>query len=204
MKRAVEELRERENAREAILTHSHRARMLSKQAILLIHNNAFVDAKAKIDEAKRLMEELDQHLLEHVEFHDYEEVHAAGEEYAEAAILYELRSSSSFPLPELLGVSPQTYLLGIGDVVGELKREAMDSLRLGDIEAAENDLRLMEDIYLSLLSMEEASLLLKGLRRKLDIARSVIESTRGELTTETGRRRLIESIRELIGKIDEK
>jgi len=178
--------------------------MLSKQAILLIHKDATDDAKAKIDEARQLIIELDQLLVKHAEFHEYEEVHAASEEYAEAAILQGLKSSSSFPSTDEIGVSPQTYLLGLGDVVGELKREAIDGLRLGDMEAAESELRIMEEIYLTLLSMEEASLLLKGLRRKLDVARAVIESTRGELTTETGRMRLTESIRELMSKLGEK
>jgi predicted translin family RNA/ssDNA-binding protein len=60
----------------------------------------------------------------------------------------------------------------------------------------------MEEIYLNLVSVEDASLLLKGLRRKLDIARGVIENTRAELTAEAGRRRLNESVSRLSKKID--
>jgi len=48
----------------------------------------------------------------------------------------------------------------------------------------------MEEIYLNLVSIEEAQLFLKGLRRKIDVARSIIENTRGELAAEIGRQRL--------------
>jgi predicted translin family RNA/ssDNA-binding protein len=63
-------------------------------------------------------------------------------------------------------------------------------LRNGDLEAAEENLTTMEQIYLNLTEMEEASLLLKGLRRKLDVVRMVNERTRAEITTEVSRERL--------------
>jgi len=59
----------------------------------------------------------------------------------------------------------------------------------------------MESIYLSLISMEEAPML-RGLRRKMDIARGVIERTRSEITAEAGRRRLDESVRRLTERLE--
>jgi predicted translin family RNA/ssDNA-binding protein len=59
----------------------------------------------------------------------------------------------------------------------------------------------MESIYLNLVSMDEAPLL-KGLRRKMDIARGVIERTRSEITAEAGRRRLDESVRRLSERLE--
>ena len=66
----------------------------------------------------------------------------------------------------------------------------MDGLREGDLEAAESSLETMEEIYLYLVEAEEASMMLKGMRRKLDVARGVTERTRAEVTAEAGRRRL--------------
>jgi len=94
-----------------------------------------------------------------------------------------------------------SYIMGLADVPGELRRQALDALRVGEMERAETLLLRMEEIYLSLVSMEEATLL-KGLRRKLDIARGVIERTRSEVTAEAGRRRLDESVRRLTEKLD--
>jgi len=204
MKRAVAELRARERARDEVLSRVRRARMLSKQAILLVHNGALEEAEAKIGEARRLIDEAEPHIEEHADLGGFDEVHAAREEYAEASILHGLKTAGAFPKPEAIGVPIYSYLLGLGDVVGELRRDALDELRAGDLESAEAKLGLMEHIYLSLLSMEEASLLLRGLRRKLDVARGVIERTRGELTAEAGRRRLNETVKRLVGKLDER
>jgi len=200
VKRAVAELRTREKARDEMLTRSRRARMLSKQAIMLIHNGELKEAETRIGEARRLLDEAKPHLKDHAEL-GFDEMRAAREEYAEASILHGLRTAEAFPTPEAVGVPLPDYLLGLGDVVGELRREALDALRVGDLASAEAELTRMEHIYLSLVSAEEASLLLKGLRRKLDIARGVIERTRGELTAEAGRRRLGEAVEQLSEKL---
>jgi predicted translin family RNA/ssDNA-binding protein len=50
--------------------------------------------------------------------------------------------------------------------------------------------------------MEEASLLLKGLRRKVDVCRMVNERTRAEITTEVSRERLRRQLGELGDRLD--
>lgn len=203
VRRATEELRGREAARDEVLSRARRMRMLSKQAILLIHNDAKEKASVNLEDARKLFEETRPHVERYPELNYYEDVEAALEEYAEAAILLGLETKSAYPEPEDIGVGLTSYLLGLCDVPGELRREALDELRTGDFEAAEAYLRRMEEIYLNLLSVEEASLLLKGLRRKLDIARGVIENTRAELTAEAGRRRLNESVSRLSERLRE-
>jgi len=85
-------------------------------------------------------------------------------------------------------------------VPGELRRQALDALRRGDIETAEARLSTMQEIYLTLVIMEEVPLL-KGLRRKLDITRGVIERTRSEVTAEAGRRRLEECMQRFTDRL---
>jgi len=201
--RAVEELRSREGARDEVLPRARRARMLSKQAILLIHNSSYVEAGERLEQVRALLGEMGPHLGEHPELEFYEEVEAAREEYAEASILHGLKAEGAFPEPEEVGVPVMSYVLGLGDVPGELRREALDALRRGDLEAAEGELGLMEEIYLNLVSAEEASLLLRGLRRKLDIARRVVENTRGDVTAEAGRRRLGDAVKRLSEKLED-
>ena len=111
-------------------------------------------------------------------------------------------SSISFP-PEEITVPHYSYLLGLGDVPGELRRQALDALRVGDLDLAESRLVMMEHIYLNLVSMDETHLL-KGLRRKMDITRGVIERTRSEVTAEVGRRRLNESVERLYERLGDK
>ena len=195
-----DELLDREKARDEALTRARKARQLSKQAILLDHNKQPEKAQANILEARRLLDEMKPYIKDHQELDQYDEVEAAHEEHAEATILHTLLEEDKYPSLEQAAATPTRYLLGLGDVPGELRREALDALRIGDLEKAERNLTRMEQIYLHLIAMEDASLL-KGLRRKLDIARGVIEATRSEITAETGRRRLTETLNKLSDRI---
>lgn len=198
--RAAEELRLREQAIDDVMDRARKARVLSKQAILHVHGGSIKEAREKLEEAGRYLREMIEFIGEHAEIGRFDEVSAAREEYSEASIIFKLKTSNAFPSPSEVGVSSGTYLLGLGDVPGELRRQALDALRQGDIERAEALLGTMERIYLSLVSMEETPFL-RGLRRKLDTARGVIERTRSELTAEAGRRRLLESVRRLNEKL---
>jgi predicted translin family RNA/ssDNA-binding protein len=48
----------------------------------------------------------------------------------------------------------------------------------------------MDEIYIELMAMDEAYMLVPGLRRKCDVARRIIESTRGDVTQEVRRKSL--------------
>ena len=200
VKRGAEELRLRDKALDKVMERARRARILSKQAILRVHSGEELEAGKRLKEASGLISEMDAIIEEHPELGRFDQVSAAKEEFSEASIIMALTESGEFPDPASLTVPMTSYLMGLGDVPGELRRQALDALRLGDIETAEARLSTMEEIYLSLVTMEEVPLL-KGLRRKLDIARGVIERTRSEVTAEAGRRRLGESVRRLTERL---
>lgn len=82
------------------------------------------------------------------------------------------------------------YVLGLADVIGECRRLALDALREADVEKAEKCLQIMDEIYTELMGMDEAYMLVPGLRRKCDIARRIIETTRGDVTQEARRNSL--------------
>ncbi|UCD45264.1 MAG: hypothetical protein JSV27_01830 [Candidatus Bathyarchaeota archaeon] len=201
VRRAADELRVREAAIDDVMDKARRARVLSKQAIIRTHNGALGDAEGRLDEAKKFLEEVSIIVEDYPDLGRFEQVNAASEEYSEARIIHSLTFSGSFPSPEEVGVPIHVYIMGLGDVPGELRRQALDALRVGDMELAEARLETMESIYLSLVSMEEAPML-KGLRRKMDIARGVIERTRSEITAEAGRRRLDESVKRLAERLE--
>ena len=96
-----------------------------------------------------------------------------------------------------MGVPAVSYVLGLADVIGEFRRRALDSIRKGDVNTAENCLHIMEHIQVELISMDEAFMLVPGLRRKTDVARRIIETTRGDVTTEARRSSLEEFIKNL-------
>jgi len=196
VKKAAEELRLREKAIDVVMGGARRARVLSKQAIIKAHNGDLVDSNDRLTEASRLIGEMSEIIAGHPDLGRFDQVNAAMEEYSEARILHALTDTGAYPSPGEVGVSIRVYLMGLADVPGELRRQALDALRRGEMGLAEKRLETMEEIYLNLVSMEEAPML-RGMRRKMDIARGVIERTRSEVTAEAGRRRLDESMRKL-------
>jgi len=203
IRKAAEDLKAREKARDEAYSRARRARVLSKQAILLLHNGDREKAASNLDEAGALLNEIRVYSEEYLEIGFYDAVEAAKQEYAEASILLGLNTGKGYPSPELLGLNYKSYLLGLADVPGELRRQTLDLLRAGDLDAAEENLETMEEIYRHLSKVDEVSLLLKGLRRKLDVARSVTERTRAEITTEASRERLRKQLKKVEDKLVE-
>ena len=203
IRKAAEDLKAREKARDDAYSRARRARVLSKQAILLLHNGDREKAASNLDEAGALLNEIRVYSEEYLEIGFYDAVEAARQEYAEASILLGLNTGKRYPSPELLGLNYKSYLLGLADVPGELRRQTLDLLRAGDLDAAEENLETMEEIYRHLSKVDEVSLLLKGLRRKLDVARSVTERTRAEITTEASRERLRKQLKKVEDKLVE-
>jgi translin len=200
---AIKYLQAREKAREDTLFKARKARMLSKQSILTLHTGDINGSKTRIDDASSYLKEMDSMILEYPEMEYFDAVQAARQEFAESAILFNLIKKTHFPTPESINVPVTDYIMGLADVPGELRRQTLDMLREGKLAEAEKLLDFMEKIYLALVQAEEASLLLKGLRRKMDITRMVNERTRSEITNETGRQRLskeIKNLRETLGK----
>jgi translin len=191
------ELKANEEIREKVQRDMRKATRLSKQAILLTHQKRFTDARKLLREADKLFLELREVGEVHPDIVHTGIVDAAMQEYTEAQTLLNLRLKNRFIAPEKLNVPSVVYVLGLADVIGELRRQALDSLRTGDVKGAEHCLQVMEQIYVELMSMNEAYMLVPGLRRKCDVARRIIEATRGDVTIEARRDSLEQSIKKL-------
>ncbi len=191
------ELKNKEEAKEKVHRNMRRATRLSKQAILFTHQKRFKDARKLLKETDKLFIELSEVAEVHPDLVYTGIVDAAMQEYAEAQTLLYLVEKNRFIAPEKLKVPADAYVLGLADVIGELRRQALDSLRAGDVRGAEHCLQVMEQIYVELMSMNEAYMLVPGLRRKCDVARRIIETTRGDITIEARRDSLEQSIRKL-------
>jgi translin len=170
---------------------------LSKQAILFTHQERFKDAKKLLKEADGLFAKLHSVAKTYPDMFYSGLVDAAFQEYAEAQTLLSLVERNRFVGPDEISVNSVAFVLGLADVIGELRRRALDSLRKVDVKTAEACLQLMEEIYVELMSMDEAYMLVPGLRRKSDVARHVIESTRGDITIEARRSSLEQCMKSL-------
>ena len=174
-----------------------KAQSLSKQAILRIHRKKILEAKTLIENAKEIIAEL-QSMSK-----DYPGIIFTGmfsdvlQEYSEANILLGLSQNKRFITPRELNVPYVEYILGLADVIGEYRRLSLDAIREDLVEKSEKYLSKMEEIYLELLAMDEAYMLVSGLRRKCDVARKIIEITRGDVTQEVRRKSLEKYLREV-------
>jgi len=103
-------------------------------------------------------------------------------EYAEVSILNAVLHGEKIPTPGQLQVDNAAYLNGAGDVVGELRRHVLDLIRRGRPGEGEQFLDLMDELYTALMSFDYPDAITHGLRKKTDVARSLVERTRGDLT----------------------
>ena len=104
------------------------------------------------------------------------------QEYTEAVAFYSIISKEPLPLPNDLNINPLNYALGLADVIGELRRYALDNIRNSVIKDLNYILESMDDIYTNLFSIDYPSGLTQDLRHKTDQARSIIEKTRGDVS----------------------
>jgi translin len=202
LEKIQEELNGRKQVQEEVNKDMRKATRLSKQAIQVTHQERFTDAKAMLKEAKSLFAKLCDTAKNYPDLFYSGSVGAAFEEHAEAHILLTLIQENNFVTPDEIGVPVTPYVLALGDVVGELRRRTLDLIRKGDIEAAEKSLEWMEHIYSELTALDDAYIIVNGLRRKGDVARRLIEITRGDLTSEIRRSALERSIVKLEKTID--
>jgi len=181
------ELKEKDRVREKGQKDMRKATSLSKQAILFIHQKRFDEAKKLTEKAKEIILSLNDASIKYPEIIYSGLFNAARQEYSEANIFLNLIEESRFITPDEINVPSIDYVLGLADVIGECRRLALDALREGDLKSGEKCLQIMDEIYTELMGMDEAYMLVPGLRRKCDIARRIIETTRGDITQELRR-----------------
>jgi len=191
------ELSGKEKSRNTTQQYMRKTTSLSKQAILFIHQKRFKEAKELLKKAKSNIERTNQMALNYAELVYSGLFNDALQEYSEACLLIKLVQESKFATPEEIEVPSVNYVLALGDVIGELRRLALDALREGDTKKGEDYLERMDEIYIELMAMDESYMLVPGLRRKCDIARRVIEATRGDVTQEIRRSMLEERLKQV-------
>jgi translin len=155
-----------------------------------MHQKKIEKATDSLKNAKEIISKLKGLAEEHPGI-IYSGMHSAAlQEYAEANLFLGLIRESRFVTPKEVNVPAVDYVLGLADVIGEYRRWVLDALREGDAEKGEEGLKMMDDIYIELMAMDEAYMLVSGLRRKCDVARRIIEATRGDVTQEVRRKSL--------------
>lgn len=188
---------ERTLTREQALALARQITRNSAHTIRAIHRNETEPARELLQNAFSLVEQIKALLANFPDLYFAGYTQDAIKEFVEASITFALIQNQPMPGPEDLDVEMATYLNGLAEVTGELRRRCLDILRQGYSEEAERLLGCMDEIYLLLVTLDFPDAVTMGLRRQTDLVRGIVERTRGDLTISLRTRNLEQAMEDL-------
>jgi len=192
---------DKDKVREKALRTSREIIIGCRKAIQLIHQELMRDAKNSISRSSKKLEELYNLTQGHPELYHAGFVENAAQELVEASCLYNIMRGVDLPDPDKIKTTYSSYLLGLCDLVGELRRSALDKIREGASKEADEYLRMMENIYDVIIRFDYPSGLIP-IKKKQDMVRNLIERTRGELAVASCEKRIEYRTDEFRGILD--
>ena len=185
------ELEKTNSSREFLIRNNREVVINCSQAIIAIHKNDLASAKSKIKKAKSLLAKLKQKTTGDLNRY----LLTPEQELVEAVALLSIIEGKHIPTYKSIKVSGESYILGLLDCIGELKRQVIDQIRIGNSKNAETYFGIMEELYLILYPFATYDKIVKEARRKLDVNRMLVEDTRLVLTEEIRRQEFIKNIK---------
>jgi len=173
----------KDKAREDIIRWCREIIRSSANAIRAVHRHDYKSAQQLVDSTQILLSKIISSVPEgHNDLLYTGLIHDSQKELSEATITLAIVTGKTIPTPESIRVTYAAYLNGMGEVVGEMRRYILDTLRRGDLSRCEEFLETMDDIYSVLVTMDFPDAITFGLRRTTDAVRGILEKTRGDLT----------------------
>ena len=191
-------LDEKDEVRELALKSSRVIGRLSSASIHGLHKGE--DSETPLREAREEAMKLRSVLEDHPDLVHSGFVENALQELCEASIIHAISTGKPLPGPKECAATDAAYLLGLGDVVGEIRRFALEELRRGNVARAAEHLKTMEDIFDVLIRFDYPTALV-ALKHKQDVARSLIEKTRGEVAVATRGKALEDKLDRIDGRL---
>jgi translin len=193
----------RTRARDEALSQARTLTRHCAHAIRAIHRSEQDLAAEHLTAARELVAALKRDLAAYPDLFYAGYTQDAIKEFAEASITTALIRNQPLPMPEDLGMEYATYLNGLAETPGELRRRCLDILRTGYSDEAERLLSHMDDIYGLLVTLDFPDAITSGLRRHTDLVRGIVERTRGDMTLALREQRLQQAINEAMARLTE-
>ncbi|RZN56473.1 MAG: hypothetical protein DSO09_02550 [Candidatus Methanomethylicota archaeon] len=175
-------LKRKDEKRELLILKSREIIRNSSKAIIFIHRKDFEKAFELIKSIEKILNETFRLCEEYPEYKYIGPLPQAIQEYAEAILTFYLIKEGRILSPKELGIPLDSYINGLIDSVGELRRYILDLLREDDIKESEKILEIMDEIYTMIKGLEFAKGVLPNIKRKIDIIRRIVEETKANLT----------------------
>lgn len=186
-----------EERRNAIIKGTRDATILCSKAIVSLHSHKKKESIEYIEKAKKLLEQFKE--LGKDDLQKY--LYIAEQEFVEAFCLFSISENSVIPSMKALEVSDVSYVMGLLDCIGEIKRMIIDRIRSEGTSNVNALFELMDKIYGTIYPLAVYDNLMPGLRKKLDVSRILIENVRAIITEEQRRTKMIEMLEHFEEKI---
>ena len=188
--------------RDQALTDARQLTRSCSLSIRAVHRDDQAIMEGYLNEARSLASKLTEDLRDYPSLYYTGYTQDALKEFVEASVTCALILDEPLPTPENLHVMESTYLNGLAEVPGELRRRILDILRSGYSAEVERLLGFMDEIYSVLVTMDYPDAITKDLRRQTDLARGIIEKTRGDVTVSLQGQHLTSAIRQLSAQLN--
>jgi len=193
---------EKEKIREDALKYSRDIIIGCRKAIQCLHRNLVSEAEEFMKQSSLKLSQLYEFTKIHPDIFHSGFVENAAQEFVEVSCLYNIMKGEDLPDPDTLKTTYSAYLLGLCDVVGELRRGALDFMLDGKSEKATEYLQMMDRIYDAIMSFDYPSALIP-IKKRQDMIRGLVEKTRGDLVVASCERRIGDKTHEFRGLFDE-
>ena len=193
----------RSQRRDQALLLSRQIIRLAAQSIRATHRREHDQAQDLFNQAGALVSQIKESLAGFPDLYHAGYTQDGIKEYIEARITYALIVNQPLPTPDELGVEDATFLNGLAEVPGELRRSCLDILRQGYSAEAERLLSCMDEIYTVLVTMDFPDAITQGLRRQTDLVRGILERTRADLTLSLREEQVKASMERLMTRLEQ-
>ncbi|MFN4133772.1 MAG: hypothetical protein ACK4GQ_05340, partial [Candidatus Hadarchaeales archaeon] len=150
----------------------------SSRAIAALHRGEKNSFKNFFSLAKKYLKSMEKLVEKEPELSLSGSVFSARQELTEAALLAGIVNDQKLLSPKEIGVAYGPYLAALADVVGELRRVILDSVRRNEVDFAKNMLGMMEKIAGIMIEFDYADSVLPGMKRRQDFVRQILEKSR--------------------------
>jgi len=179
-------------AREYLIKNTRDVVILCSHSIIAAHKGDLRLAKQKIKNAELVLKKNQKKAKDG--FKKY--LITPEQELVEACSFLAVIENKEIPSLKSMKVSKESYILGLLDCIGELKRLMLDNIRKDKLKEANRIFNVMENLYLILYPFAMFDKIVKEARRKLDVNRSLVEESRAIITEEIRRNHFVKALTE--------
>ena len=177
-------------SREFLIKNTRDVVILCSHSIIAAHKGDLRLAREKIKKAEAVLK-VNQKKAKN-NFKKY--LITPEQEFVEAHSFLAIVENKEIPSLKSLKVSEESYILGLLDCIGELKRFVLDNIRNDQLKKAEMIFNVMENLYQALYPFAMYDKIVKETRRKLDVNRVLVEETRAVITEEIRRNHFVKAL----------